>query len=144
MIISFFVPGKPQPGGSKKAFIHRSTGRVIVKDDNDNAFNWKQDVKKFAVDAYKGVPMGGPLRVTVTFVRPRPRSHYGTGKKADMVKPSAPEFPIVKPDTTKLWRSTEDALTGIIWKDDAQVVDQFTKKRYGPRPGAEITIEEIT
>ena len=29
----FFVPGKPQTAGSKRAFPHRTTGRIIVVDD---------------------------------------------------------------------------------------------------------------
>ena len=45
---------------------------------------------------------------------------------------------------TKLIRAVEDALTGIVWRDDAQVAVQKVAKVYGDEPqGAVITIEEI-
>ena len=41
-------------------------------------------------------------------------------------------------------RSTEDALTGIIWRDDSQVVEHRIRKVYVERdPGAEININQI-
>lgn len=50
----------------------------------------------------------------------------------------------VKPDATKLWRSTEDALTGIAWRDDAQISVQVVEKRYGSQSGALIQISSLT
>jgi Holliday junction resolvase RusA-like endonuclease len=52
----------------------------------------------------------------------------------------------VAPDTTKLVRSTEDALKGICWRDDSQVVYQVASKEYAARggiPGADIKIERM-
>jgi hypothetical protein len=40
-------------------------------------------------------------------------------------------------------RSTEDALTSIIWKDDSRIADQHVKKIFGDRPGAYITVRQI-
>ena len=51
-------------------------------------------------------------------------------RKDGTLKPSAPKHPIVKPDTTKLMRALEDALTGICWRDDTQVVIQTAHKAY--------------
>ena len=88
-------------------------------------------------------PITGALRVEFEFVLPRPKGHYGTGKHAGQVKSSAPLYPGVKPDITKLIRSTEDAMKGIAWKDDSQVVTQIGMKRYSESPGALITISCI-
>jgi Holliday junction resolvase RusA-like endonuclease len=64
----------------------------------------------------------GAVKVTVNFVIQRPKNHYGTGKNSNILKHSAPKmFHTQKPDAAKLYRSTEDALTGILWKDDCQV-----------------------
>jgi Holliday junction resolvase RusA-like endonuclease len=52
-------------------------------------------------------------------------------------------YPTNPPDATKLLRSTEDALTGIVWKDDKLIVDQLVSKNYqrpGIYPGAKITV----
>lgn len=71
----------------------------------------------------------GPVTLRVTFVRPRPAGHYGrTG-----LRPSAPAHPTVRPDLTKMLRALEDALTGVVWRDDAQVVHLDVVKAYGDR-----------
>ena len=49
-----------------------------------------------------------------------------------------------RPDTSKLVRGAEDALNGVIWKDDAQVITIIATKAYCDGPGgAVITITEV-
>jgi Holliday junction resolvase RusA-like endonuclease len=43
-----------------------------------------------------------------------------------------------------LWRAAEDALTGIVWADDAQITDQRVQKCYSTMPGVSITVEEVS
>jgi len=142
--ITFDVIGIPQPGGSKKAFMHPHLRRIMIVDANSKAKNWKDTVRTAAVEAYRGPIIHGPLRLYVTFYMPRPKGHWRTGRNAGELKPNAPKYPTTKPDASKILRSTEDALTKIIWQDDAQVVVQTVCKEYadGP-PGAKITIEEL-
>ena len=80
------------------------------------------------------------MMVDITFHRARNKGHYGTGKNAHLVKDSAPAHPTVKPDVDKLSRSVLDALTGIVWVDDAQVVDKTVRKRYAETDRMEVTI----
>jgi Holliday junction resolvase RusA-like endonuclease len=143
MQISFYVPGKPQPGGSKRPFLIPGTKRINVTDANKHVGGWKQDVKVFAHQAYQGALLRGPLLVRCTFCIERPKGHYRTGKNSHLLKDSAPAYPLSKPDATKLFRSTEDALTGVIWKDDAQIVVQIIKKVYDGEPGAALVIESL-
>lgn len=141
---SFFVPGHPAPGGSKKFVgFSKATGRAILVDAaGQRNKDWRTTVQVFAQQA--GVqPLDGPIALTVRFCMPRPKSHYGTGRKASHLKAAAPSFHTTKPDTTKLLRSTEDALAGIAWKDDAQVCVQTATKRYDTKPGAWITIQQL-
>jgi Holliday junction resolvase RusA-like endonuclease len=139
-LITLFVPGRAAPGGSKRGFIRGS--KVVMVDMGKNNAQWKQDVKLHARLAYKGSPLTGALLAKVTFVMQRPKSHYGTGKNAHVLKPTAPHYHTTRPDSTKLFRSTEDALTGIIWVDDGQVM-QEVRKIYGDEPGVHITIEAL-
>lgn len=141
--IIFRVFGVPRPGGSKSGMFNRNTGKVMIFDSNKRVASWKRLVKKAAKAAYKGPLLDGALRVKVKFYAVRPKSHYGTGRNAGKLKSSAPKYPVVKPDATKLWRSTEDAITGAIWKDDARIVDQYVCKRYGKRAGCKIIISEV-
>jgi hypothetical protein len=59
------------------------------------------------------------------------------------LKPSAPRFHCVKPDGSKLLRSTEAALTGVLFEDDARIAHGNWQKRYtvgGEQAGAIITL----
>ncbi len=49
----------------------------------------------------------------------------------------------MKPDATKLVRALEDALTRIVWKDDAQVVTQVVHKRFGEPERAEVYVDSF-
>ncbi len=140
------VPGKPQPAGSKRAYpFRRGDGRlgVHVTDDNPKAVDWKAAVRHEARLVYDGLPLEGGVRVSFIFSAPRPKSHYRTGSHAGELKPNAPMHPITKPDALKLARGTEDALTGIIWRDDAQVVHGSQHKRFGDRYETIIEIEDL-
>lgn len=139
--IRFTVVGMPAPGGSKKFIPHRSTGRMICMDDGKGNAAWKRTVARFAAVAYRGPLLEGAVWVNMLFIVPRPKDHYGTGKNAGTLKPSAPAYPTTKPDVLKLARSTEDALTGVIWKDDSATVNLNLAKRYGDKPGVEIEIK---
>ncbi len=79
---------------------------------------------------YKYEPLDAAVHLELQFRMPRPKSHYRTGRNAHLLKSSAPLHHAVKPDLTKLVRSTEDALTGIIWRDDAQVISGSYSKTY--------------
>lgn len=141
--VRFFVPGIPAPGGSKRAFVSPKTGKVVVLDDAKGNGPWRERVAHFARQAWTAPPMEGPLVLWVRFVLPRPKGHFGAGKNARKVRPSAPAYPTTKPDATKLLRALEDALTGILWRDDAQVVSQDVLKCYGSEVGALVRLESL-
>lgn len=148
--ITFRVYDTPRPGGSKRAFVIQPKGggrpRAVVTDDCKGNKTWREAVKAAALEYYKGAILTGPVSVFASFVMPRPKGHYRTGANANLLRDSAPAFPAGKPDALKLMRSTEDALTGIIWRDDAQVVVMGIEKIYetqNAKPGAMITVETL-
>jgi Holliday junction resolvase RusA-like endonuclease len=137
------VLGHPQPAGSKTAFQHPKTGRIIVKDAAKNSRPWKQQVAGAAANdmELRGLEMfDGPLRVELAFVLARPKGHFGTGRNAHVLRPSAPVFPVTRPDVDKLSRAVLDALTGVVWRDDAQVVVKTARKAYGAPERVEIRV----
>ncbi len=142
--VTFWVPGTPRPGGSKRAFLHRKTGKLIVTEDCARSKDWRTAVSWAAVEAMRGKPpLDGPLSLHHEFFMPRPKGHYGSGKKCYTLRASAAWYPDKKPDYGKLARSTDDALTGIVWRDDSQIVEAAILKRYGPRTGARIVVERM-
>lgn len=149
--ISFFVQGTPRPGGSKTAclipkrgggFVHSAKGRPIInmKESGKHTKEWRADVRDAARDAFQGDLLDVPVQVDITFVMPRPKGHYRSNGD---LKPTAPVWHTGKPDALKLARSTEDAMTGIIYRDDSATVKLNVTKMYGERPGARITITPI-
>ena len=142
MIIDFFVPGIPKPGGSKTPF-RTKYGKIVMVDACKKSPDWKMAVVNACQKVFDGVLFMGPLRVDFVFYMPRPKGHFKTGRNAGGLKGTAPLHPDVRPDRTKLLRCTEDALKGVLWKDDSQVVAGRVEKRYGDPPGARIVVTRL-
>ena len=141
----FDVEGMPAPGGSKNAFRHRSTGRIVVVDAGGKRNkDWRSAVAAAGRAAMIGREMPAPpLMLTVVFRMPRPQAHLDRHGK---LRRTSPVLPVSRPDLTKLLRSTEDALTGICYADDASIAEQWVAKFYahpGEKPGARITLSTI-
>jgi Holliday junction resolvase RusA-like endonuclease len=140
--IRFEVFGEARPAGSKRAFVNPHTGQAIVTDDSGKkGKTWRADIQAAAREAYDGPLLDGALDILVTFYRARPKSHYRTGKNADLLKDSAPRYPTARPDATKLLRAVEDALTGIIWVDDSLIVSQHAFKRFADDGRPKVKVE---
>ena len=149
MTLTFHIIGTPAPQGSKRGYV--VNGRAVITEDSKKTRPWREAVAEAAhTAAHTHDPDAwlrtGPLAITTTFYMPRPRYHYGTGRNADTLKPSAPTWVDKKPDIDKLLRSTLDALTqsGLI-RDDAQIADIHARMRYADTAtGARITITPLT
>lgn len=104
---------------------------VNMIEDNDAKLQpWREAIGWAARQAYKGEKLDCLLVMSLVFIKPRPKSHYGTGRNSEVLKDSAPAMPGVKPDTGKMARAVEDALTGVLYVDDALLVDTYHAKRY--------------
>lgn len=148
--LQFVVYGTPQPAGSKRGFpiTNKTTGkiRVILTDANPKAKDWKGSVMAAASVAYDGLLLLGPLNVEIRLYFHRPKGDYGTGRNAGKLKPSAPSHKITSPDLFKCARGVEDALQGIVYKNDSQIVVEKLEKFFcgiDERPRAEITVIEL-
>lgn len=130
--VKFTAFGVAKPAGSKRAFVSKTTKKIVVTESSGAAGkDWRQTVAGAAVDAMRDRQLlTGSISVYATFWMVRPKGHYGTGKNADRLKDSAPATHTKRPDLTKLWRGVEDALTSVVWRDDAQVFASSLAKRY--------------
>jgi Holliday junction resolvase RusA-like endonuclease len=137
-MITFTAYGVPAPKGSMKAFMRPGMRVPIVTHDNLKTKPWTETLKWAAKEAVNGniIPMAeGPLCLQVWFNMPRPKS-----------LPKRVEHHTKKPDLDKLVRCVKDALTGIVWTDDAQVVEEHAYKGYATdkvMPGAVIQINTV-
>lgn len=134
--VQFTVYGIAAPAGSKTAGVTKG-GKMFVRDSAKRGAPWRLQVQAEAAWAMDGTGLlDGALELSVIFTVPRPKGHFG----ARGLRPSAPEHPITRPDVTKLLRAIEDACTGIVWRDDAQVVAQHAYKQYGEPARAEVRV----
>ena len=134
--LRFFVAGFPVPKGSAKAFVVK--GRAIVTDSAGTPLKaWAAAVHGAAQTAMAAEqPLAGPVELSLIFTVVRPQSHP-KGRRT---------WPSTRPDIDKLVRGVLDAMTGVVFLDDGQVVAIFTEKLWAgvdaPRgPGVEVTIE---
>lgn len=139
-MINFTVYGVAAPAGSKTTGVS-AAGKRFVRDSNPASGHWKTEVAAAAGKEMNGKTLlEGPLSLVLNFYRPRPKSHYGAKMN---VKESAPAFPIGRPDSTKLTRAVEDAMTGIVYRDDSQIVFQEITKAWGEPARVEVTVSHV-
>lgn len=129
MTFRFEVAGKPVPQGSMQAFVVAGKARVTHRKAGP-LIEYREMIRRGA-ESCGLPPIDGPVQVKVIFSLPRPKIHYGTGKNATKLKQFAPLAPVTRPDMDKLFRSVGDAITGICFKDDSQIVRLIAEKVYG-------------
>lgn len=137
--ISFSVHGiTPAPQGSK-----RHVGHGVLIESSPQVKPWRQAVSAAALDARRQTGLqsllDGPCTLSVVFRFPRPKGHYGKSG----LRPSAPLWKATKPDLDKCLRSTADALSQVLIRDDSQIVALSAAKRWvaeDETPGCTITL----
>lgn len=146
--IRFFVEGEPGTKGSVRAFAVRSKTarsgfRGVVTNDSKKAKPWAKLISVAAKKAMrKQEPLQSKVCVAITFYLQRPKGHF---RKNGALKPGAPRYVATKPDGDKLVRCAWDALTGVVFGDDCQIVAWSGQKLYSNdgHIGAEFRITEV-
>lgn len=147
--IAFFVQGEPKAQPRPRAFAMNMGKDDQGKDkyqarmyDAGTAEGWKSCVATAAKEFIPTEPLSVPLRVTLVFYMPRPKSHFRTN---GTLKDSAPIWFTSKPDTDNLSKAVLDALTILgMWRDDSLVVKSTVVKAYcGKRTGCDVCIEAM-
>ena len=130
-MISFFVSHEPAPQGSKTATV--VNGRAVMFEASKKVKPYREAVKKQAIEAMRNREMiTDPVEITLHFLMPRPKSVNRI-------------WHTVKPDIDKLVRASLDPLTGVVFKDDAQVVAISAAKDYSNGEiGCKFIINAIT
>jgi len=120
----FWVEGEPRPKGSPRVS-GRGRGRKAYVAENPAEKAWERSVGWMARAEWKGDPLEGPVSLELHFYLPR-RGKLTAAKK---------------PDLDKLARAVLDALSGIVYRDDAQVVALGLRKRISPEGSGGVSIE---
>ena len=136
--VSFVVYSRAAPQGSK-----RHVGNGVMIESSKRVKPFRDDVRKAAESAAlpPDWPMAAPMRVGMRFHFARPKSHF-KGNGVALSK-SAPEEATSHGlgDLEKLARSVNDALSGVLFNDDRQVVEMHLAKAYDSEDLVIISVE---
>lgn len=83
----------------------------------------------------------GPLGMVLHVYRTIPKSF---SKKKASAAEAGEIRPTSKPDADNYLKGVKDALKGVIWRDDSQVVEVLVTKRYSARPRIEVKIKDLS
>ena len=138
--VSFVVYSRAAPQGSK-----RHVGNGVMIESSKRVKPFRADVRKAAESAAlpPDWPMAAPMRVGLRFHFARPKSHF-KGNGVALSK-SAPEEATSHGlgDLEKLARSVNDALSGVLFNDDRQVVEMHLAKAYDSEDLVIISVEPL-
>lgn len=130
--VRFAVTGLPVTQGSKTAFVVK--GRPVLKESGGDALKaWRYAIATEArgAAATTGGMLLGPLAVNLAFGLPKPASAPKRKRTWPIAQRSG--------DVDKLARAALDAMTGVVFADDAQVIALAVTKDYGP-PGVQVEV----
>ncbi len=125
------VRGIPKPQGSMRAFVVK--GRPIITSSTKGLKAWRNLVALTAQAKAPQELIEGPLHIDLDFKLPKPKAEPKRKRT----------WPSRRPDLDKLIRAILDALTGIVFRDDSQVIGIYAAKDWGT-PGVEIHIFQIS
>ncbi|WP_366294347.1 RusA family crossover junction endodeoxyribonuclease [Paenibacillus sp. AN1007] len=138
MTIYFTVYGEPVAQGRPRA---STKGGFVRMYDPEKSKDYKDYVRLAAAEHAPDALLLGPLGMMLTVYRPIPKSF---SKKKAALAEAGEIRPVSKPDVDNYLKGVKDALKGVMWKDDSQVVEVFAQKRYSFRPRIEVKIKDLS
>ena len=132
-VVSFVIPEEPQGqpratqftdrAGNRRAFIRKLKDPVTGKMTREHpSVAWRREVEKWAKTYTHPdwpLPQGEPVALILQFRKARPK------------KTKFPDFWVTKPDYDNLSKGVSDALSGIAYHDDRQVVRAYSRQNLG-------------
>lgn len=132
------LPGPAASQGSKRIGRNRATGAPIPLDASPRTRGWRKRLTAEMRRCAPPEPLDEPMYLQIEIYVPRPKSHYGTGRNAGLLKPSAPSLPATGLDWDKVARCASDACEAAGWVcNDARFCYGFVMRRYAETPDAE-------
>lgn len=135
--MKIIVPGEPVPQGRPRFSTKNGFKGAF---DPEKSRTYKEQVRSIAKEKNPVTAMAGAIRMTVDIYRTIPRSWP---KKKQRLAEQGKLLPTSRPDVDNYAKSIQDALSGVVYEDDSQVVRLTVTKQYGTEPRAEIEVEEV-
>lgn len=136
--LTFELPGKPQGKGRARSF---RRGNFIGHYTPEETRSYEGMIRDIAHREMNGrLPTEEPVQVTLTAVFDIPKSF---SKKKRMLAIGNNIKPAKKPDIDNIIKAFVDAMNGVVFKDDCQIVLGEYAKVYGPVPHVVVTVRPL-
>ena len=136
-MLNFSVEGDPVAKGRPK---FSSRGGFVKTYTPKKTVTYEHLVREEAVKAIgSSEPLETPVGVFIYIRLPIPKSYPKKRREACL---NGFEKPCKKPDLDNLAKSVMDAMNGVVFKDDSQIVSLHCKKVYADFAGVDIAIKE--
>ena len=127
------------PVGKQRARYARR-GNFVQTYTPDKTRNYEALLKDAAIEAMgSSEPLETPVSLYLYIRVPIPKSC--TKKRLEAIS-NGSEKPIKKPDSSNILKSVEDAMNGVVYKDDCQIINHHMTRVYSSLPGVDICVKE--
>ncbi len=134
--MKFEVIGKPQGKARARTFYNNKTGHMqSVTPEKTVSY---EDLIRYEYRAAGGTVMLGALSVHIKIYMPIPACF---NKRQRLSALAGEMYPINKPDNDNVEKVVFDALNGIAYRDDTQIVENTAVKLFSDEPRLAISIE---
>lgn len=142
--VRFDIPGPPKAQGRAKTRIvtAKGTGRQFASIYTPASSRKEAGEVRYLASRQMGdrVPFEGPIQINLSFLLAIPTSF---SKKARREALAGWQFPAKKPDYDNLAKLICDAMNGIVYRDDSQIVTAFITKRYSEQPTVLVSVKAL-
>jgi len=129
----FAVPGQPRGKGRPR---FRKTGKFVQAYTPKETHEYENVIRTY----YKGKKMHGMISLTIGAYYEIPKSYTKKYRK-EIIDTNI--RPMVKPDIDNVIKVVMDALNGVAYDDDKQIVTVLAVKQYSSDPRLEIILGEL-
>jgi Holliday junction resolvase RusA-like endonuclease len=137
MMITFKVDADPV---GKQRARYAKRGNFVQTYTPDKTRNYESLIREAAIEAMgSSEPLETPVTLYLYIRAPIPKS---LPKKRIEACLNGLEKPIKKPDASNVLKSVEDAMNGVVYKDDSQIVNIHVSKVYSSVSGVDVCIKE--
>lgn len=138
--VSFHVPGKPQGKARARTFYNQNLGKHMSVTPESTVL-YENLIKTMYIRAAEGCKFEKEIPVTLRIVA-RYIPVKSTSKKKMQQMLDGEILPLKKPDMDNIVKVIADALNGVAYLDDSQIVLVKAKKVYSTVEGVDVVVEE--
>ena len=136
-MVTFKVDANPV---GKQRARYAKRGNFVQTYTPDKTRNYESLIKEAAIQAMgSNEILETPVNLYLYIRAPIPQSY---SKKRSEACLNGLEKPIKKPDASNVLKSVEDAMNGVVYKDDSQIVNIHVAKVYSSVAGVDICVKE--